>query len=151
MSDNINNMQLDTEEVQKDITSNELLFKKLEESQNILDSFVEKNGSLIEMLDVLEKKLHKKPLSNKRFVKIKTKLKKMKLTDEQIKLIIDAMIENQNCVNMNELEEISKEIVKLEMEVFMDNILISILLVILGLIFGVISVFIINHIRKNNT
>ena len=33
----------------------------------------------------------------------------------------------------------------------MDNILISILLVILGLIFGVISVFIINHIRKNNT
>ena len=33
----------------------------------------------------------------------------------------------------------------------MDNILISILLVILGLIFGVVSVFIINHIRKNNT
>ena len=33
----------------------------------------------------------------------------------------------------------------------MDNILISILLVILGLIFGVISVFIINYIRKNNT
>lgn len=33
----------------------------------------------------------------------------------------------------------------------MDNILFSILLVILGLIVGVISVFIINHIRKNNT
>lgn len=33
----------------------------------------------------------------------------------------------------------------------MDNILISILLVILGLIVGVISVFIINHIKKNNT
>ena len=32
----------------------------------------------------------------------------------------------------------------------MDNILISILLFILGLIVGVISVFIINHIRKNN-
>lgn len=111
MSNNINNMQIDTEEVQEKFTSNELLFKKLEESQNILDSFVEKNGSLIETLDVLEKKLHKKPLSNKRFVKIKTKLKKMKLTDEHIKLIIDAMIENQNCVNMNELDEISKEIV----------------------------------------
>ena len=33
----------------------------------------------------------------------------------------------------------------------MDNILLSILLVILGLIFGIISVLIINHIRKNNT
>ena len=33
----------------------------------------------------------------------------------------------------------------------MDNILISILLVILGLIVGVISVFIINYVRKNNT
>ena len=33
----------------------------------------------------------------------------------------------------------------------MDNVLLSILLVILGLIFGIISVLIINHIRKNNT
>ena len=31
------------------------------------------------------------------------------------------------------------------------DILLSILLVILGLIFGIISVLIINHIRKNNT
>lgn len=85
--------------------SGDELMKKLEESQNALDSFIALNQDLIEMIDHRSLSLPRKNIFLKKKVhNLKIKLKKMKIDSEIIQYVIDTVIytyNNPESINAN--------------------------------------------------
>lgn len=89
------------------------LMKKLQESQNALDSFIALNQDLIEMINHRTLSLPRKKIFLKKKVhNLKIKLKKMKIDSEIIQNIIDTVIYTYNNPESIDANTFNNEIIQ---------------------------------------